>query len=658
MKYENNHKFSILLLLLAGLMSGCQKDFIATNTESYVDTDEPESLIKLGEELEIPYTSENMSKAFNQVLAHLDKKSPYGKSRFATKSSFSSKTSSAKNIEIVPSHYYYRFLPKDSLEYETLVNDTILNVTNVPMHLEVLEEGDVYDDPTIDGDEIGENFGWLYSVLPYDYDFPKYIENELLENMYFAPELDDDEPLAKGEIMVKTTQNKTTKDLLTVDENGEVFEYIELEALKLTNNLDEEELKVLRFYLPNDDSGTTYTFDQATKKGFTMPELILDYDSVTVLFNSEEEEVSKGDGSETARWWRRRKWSPSGRITVEEGVLTDIGSRRNIVGVMGAEVKVRKWGFLVIRRARTDRAGNFRTRGTRTKRVKYAVYFNSPGNFVVKAGTVFWNARHRGHRRYKRSGWFQHFSEGGRSHFYSLVQNAAYDYYTRAVPRYGLKRPRYCKLSAKYNRCASSQHRPGLLSNNAFVSDIRITRRNGNCNYRQSDGIYATTVHELTHAGHRQMDQGMFSVFESGSCNRAFLKESWAEGVETIVTNDRYRALDRNYFRDANDDIGWNYLRQTHSPNNMTEYTPIVADLVDNLNQNDEYSDLRPIPPIDRVHGYRLNQIQRALDNCRDIDCWERNLRNLYDNSTEGNLTELFNYMRDARNNNNPNKCN
>ena len=84
----------------------------------------------------------------------------------------------------------------------------------------------------------------------------------------------------------------------------------------------------------------------------------------------------------------------------------------------------------------------------------------------------------------------------------------------------------------------------------------------------------------------------------------------------------------------------------------------IVDDLVDNINQNTvKGTDYGGDQPVDRVIGYSLKEIQRALDNCRNIDCWERNLRTLYYNSTEGNLTELFNYMRAARNNNNPNKC-
>lgn len=59
-----------------------------------------------------------------------------------------------------------------------------------------------------------------------------------------------------------------------------------------------------------------------------------------------------------------------------------------------------------------------------------------------------------------------------------------------------------------------------------------------------------------------------------------------------------------------------------------------------------------------RVENYTLNRLQQAIDNCRDIDCWERNLDNNRPAgvTTEG-LNELFDYVREVRNNNNPDRC-
>ena len=112
----------------------------------------------------------------------------------------------------------------------------------------------------------------------------------------------------------------------------------------------------------------------------------------------------------------------------------------------------------------------------------------------------------------------------------------------------------------------------------------------------------------------------IFSVL-ARSCRRNILMESWAEGVETVVTNNRYKNLNPSYFNNSNDNIGWNYLRQRDRILEMNEYTPIVADLIDDYNQFFKYSYLNPKPPLDRVRNYNLQQIQKALDNCRTIDC-------------------------------------
>ena len=348
-----------------------------------------------------------------------------------------------------------------------------------------------------------------------------------------------------------------------------------------------------------------------------------------------------------------RKWASSGTIKVEEGVLPANSSNRH-VGVAGAEIKIRKWGFLVIKKARTNQNGYYKAGGIRTKYVKYSIYFNYP-YFKVMAGTVLWPAYYRSTTKYKRKGWSRTFGEGGHAHFYSLVQNAAYDYHMNVVSIYGLKRPRYCKISAKYSGCKNSYHRSEILTL-LPVSEIQVSRKSTNCAYRQSDGVYATTVHELTHASHRELDVGMFSVFGFNNCSKTLLRESWAEGVETIVTSDRYWTLDRRYLATTRGNTTnlrlWNDVRQTHTVSEMNEYTPIVSDLYDYQNQNAlTGSGLSGNQPIDRVSGYKLNEIQAALDDCRNINCWENNLRNKFQKSTEENLTELFDYVREVRGN-------
>ena len=614
---NKNYIPTLIVIVLGIMIQSCEKENPPLQEKDQtVDTDNAK--IIMGDTLEIPYTVANMQTAFDNLIFNLKKNSKTSKLAKTFKD--------GDDIEILPSHYYYRFLPKDSLEHDWLVNDTILQVSNIPLHLKVVEEGDYYDDPDLEGDENPGDLAYLYAVVPYDHPVPENVHKELLDTYYFAPEQSKEEPV-EGEVAVKQPVNKTTKDILNVDENGEVFEYLELEALKLTNNLDEDELAVLRFYLPNDTTATLYSYDQAAQLGYEQKQLILDLNSIDALL--EQETLAN-----------RNKWNPKGTITVREDVV------KKTVGVVGAEVKVRKWGLVVIKRVRTNHKGEFRTSSTSTKRVKYAVYFNSPWKFKVMAGTVFMEARHRGTRTYKKQSWSQHFSSG-RGQFYALVHNAAYDYYTRVVPTYGLKKPRKCRISAKYDLCGSSEHRSDILTL-LPTSDIRVTRNgkdeNKNCIYRGTDGIYATTVHELTHAGHRELDPGMFSVLHSKNCERLMLRESWAEGVETIVTNDRYKRFNSYYFNDSSN-RGWNDWRQREKSTEMNEYTPIVIDLIDNFDQSTNDNSW----PQDHVSGYTLSTIQTALKNCRTLKAWRENLNN---NRPSGVITselnQLFSYTDQA----------
>lgn len=331
--------------------------------------------------------------------------------------------------------------------------------------------------------------------------------------------------------------------------------------------------------------------------------------------------------------------------------------------MQGARIRVRKWGWLVIKQTNTNTNGYFRTSSTRTRRVKYTCIFKnrigwSTNRFVVKAGTWFWNARDRSSETHTKREWKRHYT-GGRNQFYAYVKNAAYDYYMRWASQYNITRPKTgISISANWNTCNSSQTRLAFYSE-LGISRIRITRRRSNCNYRGSDGIYASTIHELTHVAHRKMDPGMFSLFHAGSCNRAILKETWAEGVETELTNFRYLILTSGaYYNASNNFLGWNFWRQQQRIDDMTEYTPLVKDLSDDYNQNNEYPFLNPRPPIDRVEGYFLSQIEAALDGCRDLNCWKNNLKNMYYKPSEIFLDELFDYTHFVRNNNLQSPCN
>ncbi|MBC6995615.1 hypothetical protein QWY85_13355 [Neolewinella lacunae] len=527
---------------------------------------------------------------------------------------------------ISTTHYYYRFLPQDSSQYEQLLADEILAVSDTPFELEGQDNGVNYVDPSIAS--TGSPFTYYYSVVPVGYALPNGIQAEHLADLHFTPE---DEIGAEP----------TPAELEALD-----FYYnLNLEALKISGQLPEEERRELRYMTSSNPNPL---------QSMSYEEVIRDkipFDQVLIVFS--DIDVAKS----------RRLWPPSGSITVEEDVLSSIQGSMRMVGVRNAHVKVRKWGWLVIQHAETTKTGAFVTSATRTQRVKYAVYFQPRDKrFTVKAGTIFTDARHRGTNSYERGQWLQSFplaSDEHRSHFYALVHNAAADYTFDWVehPDFMLTRPWWgIRISAKFN--STSSNYLGFLNSSivplggsvpVFLSEIRVSRYNGdekNRIYKGSDGIYATTTHELAHAGHFAMDRLMFLGF-SGLFDvkqRDLMIESWAEGVETIVTNHRYDAIapgsniDYNSFRQ---ELG---VGSQGSPNAISKYTPLFIDLNDRINQNTIFANFIPRPPVDRVSDYTISQMQTSLKTSRTLVQLENRLRVNHDNPTEENLAELFIY--------------
>ncbi len=539
------------------------------------------------------------------------------------------------SYKIVTTHNYYKFTPTDSSHIDILLQDTVLLVSDIPFEYEIKTNGAKYVDPDfpIDG-----AFTYYYSVAPVDYKLPAGIPVETIAELHFT-----DEDSIPGN---PTPQQ--VNDLRFLEELNEI-------ALFISGYMEQEDIAALQF-IDNNNQQTQLSYSQYQENYNFLDHIQIDFQYFNYLFG--------------------RKWRPEGRVTVEEGVLTQNTGTAFKIGVKGAEVRVRKWGFLVIRRGITDENGYFRTKKTSTKRVKYSCYFNNDSNFTIKAGSYFWNARHWDHKTYKRRVWYQYFPESiGRSHFYSLIQNASYDYFHHIPKQYGLWPPsKRTNVNAEFEACKSSQTRPRVLP---FHCQIRITRQMGKCIYRRSDGIYASTIHEWTHQAHIREDVGLFVKrykgyalnyllglhypFKFQDPDAMLMTESWAEGVETIITNDRYRGLYNDY-RAGLTDISehyplWNDVSQADIVSDMDEYTPIVADLIDDLNQNftdrdgDGIDDFSFNQPIDRVSGYRLVHLQLCIEKARTIDDWRDNIKNRIFNPTEYYLYELFEYPNEVADN-------
>ena len=143
-------------------------------------------MIVLGEQLEDPYSVENMTKALAAV--------------YPTK---------ADRVVLPATHLYVRFLPEGDEQFRTL-EQMGLQLLDHPMDYQILREGDYYHDPEVDEERIT----WQYAVVEKGFTFPSGIRHELLDQCYIPGE----QPASKAD--------------------GVDWAAVEREAFRLTGNAD------------------------------------------------------------------------------------------------------------------------------------------------------------------------------------------------------------------------------------------------------------------------------------------------------------------------------------------------------------------------------------------------------------------------------------
>lgn len=147
------------LLTLLLICAACDGSLISpTVIEEPRVAVEDSDMIVLGEKLDDPYTVENMTRALESV--------------YGTK---------ASRVPIEPTDYYVRFLPKNEVELQTLLNIGVEMVDH-PVDYRILKEGDYYHDPEIEEGKIT----WQYAVVSKDFVFPRKIRHEILDDCYLV----------------------------------------------------------------------------------------------------------------------------------------------------------------------------------------------------------------------------------------------------------------------------------------------------------------------------------------------------------------------------------------------------------------------------------------------------------------------------------------
>ncbi len=177
----------LTLVLLTLVMMSCSK--AGMRPERGLDyeygRDIPHDMIVLGDRLENPYTTENITKALHSL--------------YPTK---------ADRLDVKATNLYVRFLPENDSEYE-LIKGKAPFLMDHPLDYDIVVEGDWYHDPEIpDGDVT-----WQYAVVPKDFRFPS-VRYEVIDECYIA----ENDPGTRAD--------------------GIDWEAVEQEAYRLTGNAD------------------------------------------------------------------------------------------------------------------------------------------------------------------------------------------------------------------------------------------------------------------------------------------------------------------------------------------------------------------------------------------------------------------------------------
>ncbi|HOF15934.1 MAG TPA: hypothetical protein PLP76_03470 [Bacteroidales bacterium] len=152
------------------IFNACNKE---NNSENFLlkqkDMEEEpnEEMTILGEQCPNPYSVENMTIAYDSLVA--DGVFDIGED---------------PSYILTPTHLYVRFLPDDSTEFNTLIDDTTLELFDYPLDYEIEQRGLYYHDPTISEDECT----WLYTVVPINFSFPTNIPYQILDSCIIPEE--------------------------------------------------------------------------------------------------------------------------------------------------------------------------------------------------------------------------------------------------------------------------------------------------------------------------------------------------------------------------------------------------------------------------------------------------------------------------------------
>ncbi len=466
---------------------------------------------------------------------------------------------------------------------------------------EIKRGGTHYHDPSIPANEIT----WQYTVVPVDYTFPD-IQYQKLADLFLQEETGELQQLKSGSM--------------------DYFEWLvlETEALRITGNLgDDEENGVGLKSTSWRPSGNIKVYDDIINSYSTTQKVFDHYE----YYNCETGEAIYNQNGEDP-YLKQLQLPDDDEPMCQRAVYRFETSTTNShnIPLEGVTVRARSW--FTTHEGMTDANGNFTCDGTFSSDANYSITWER-WDFDIRDGS-YGQAYFNGPKQTGEWNLVIRNISSPKSFIFAHIFRAAFTYYYK-FSRWGIKPPprRDGILGALQHRLhIAGKEESGTstyLSFKDFAFAAEVTVKAGNKN---SQNIYGTTIHELTHASHWEIGYNNSQYVVDEIFSEPFLPESWATGVAAVITNDIYNT--NNYNTKQNETIA-----------NMKKdgYTSIVWDMIDTFNQHSNGTLL----PDDDVENYILSQLEFALlFSPSNWWGWRDEIKNRFDNPTEIYLDKLF----------------
>ena len=316
------NSYRLVLLTLIGIMTySCQnddesfKEQTLEHTVSQILENDSLPKIRIGKKLENPYSVANMRKAYESLKQ---------KRVLATASSSSSLAalSTDQDIQIETTDYYVKFWIETDEQKNMLIADS-LNLSDIPLDVEVLEEGIQF----IDEEAEKEEAHWVYTAVTKDYAFRPEITYEILEDLFLIePSTIEGQEEQEEE---NGAQQRSSQIATNAIAQNDFLLDLEEEALRITGNLE------LNNTTPNNSN-----------------------DDLMPSF-----------------WKRKSKATPQGYVRVYNTVT------RQLEPVVGIKVKTRRWFKWA--KGWTNSQGFYRVNRGYRNNVRYTAVFKNTRGFKI-----------------------------------------------------------------------------------------------------------------------------------------------------------------------------------------------------------------------------------------------------------------------------------